>query len=515
MGYPFHLRGAIMKDITKHLKNLNKHLAKINRLNHMKNVIYYDMTTSCPKLGTDDHNDDINYLSNEIIRIINSKSYMSSVIYLGEHINDIDNLYDRRLVSKLYKDYLRIKNIDSKTQIEMNEIFNNGYLSWLEAKEKNDYSLFYPALNNIREATIKQVKLSSAPDLGTVLNNVMDSCEEGMNEKDLDHFFNTIKKAIIHLLRQISTSKVKIRTDFLNRKVPLYKQMDFSKYLLETIGYDMNKGAIGLTEHPYTISISKNDHRVTTHIYEDNFISNIYSVIHEGGHGIFGQNIPDDCYIHHIDEYRSLAMDESSSRFFENVIGRSKEFIHLIYPKFHEYFYEEFSDVTEEELYKAVNLVDPGLIRTEADELTYTLHIIIRYELEKEILNNNINLKDLNKLWNQKYKEYLGVDVPNDTLGVLQDVHWSGGFGYFPTYSLGNAYNQMYLKEMNKVLNVKELILNNNIKEIVNYLRDNVYKKACNLSASDWIKDICNEDLNPNYFIEYLTNKYKEIYELD
>ena len=276
----------------------------------------------------------------------------------------------------------------------------------------------------------------------------------------------------------------------------------------------MNRGSLGFTEHPFTNSLAKNDHRVTTHIFEDNFLSNIYSVIHEGGHGIFGQNIPNSDYDNHIDHYRSLAMDESVSRFFENRIGRSRAFIHLIFPEFKKIFRSELSDVTEEDLYLAANEVKSNLIRTEADELTYSLHIAIRYELEKALFNKEITVNELSKRWNKLYKEYLGEVVSDDAHGVLQDVHWSSGFGYFPTYALGNAYNAMYYNTMLEEFDINQVILNDNIQRIVDYMRDNVFAKASCLDAQTWIKKITKRDFTVDDYLDYLEEKFTEIYKL-
>ena len=208
-------------------------------------------------------------------------------------------------------------------------------------------------------------------------------------------------------------------------------------------------------------------------------------------------------------------MHESVSRFYENILGRSKAFIHLIYPKFKEIFGDIFFDVSEEELYEAVNEVKPSLIRTEADELTYSLHIIIRYEIEKDIINNKVDLKDIKALWNKKYEEYLGVTPTNDSEGILQDVHWSSGFGYFPTYALGNIYNAMYYNSMKEKLDVDKLIRENKMDVILKYMTENVFKDANKLDSKTWIKKITNKDIDSSYFLKYLEDKYVELYRLE
>lgn len=502
------------KNIEKELIELKKILTKKQRLSHMIEVINFDQETQAPFKGIEEHGKDIIELQAQIFKLTNSKKYKDLVVNLYESLNEIECKYDKRLITLLHDNYLRNKNITPAIQNKISSIYSEAYLSWINAKEKKDYSLFKPTLEKIVEATNLKLELSKLPTKGNKLNDLMEEYEGDMTTDLLDNFFNELKEAIVPLLKKIQSSDVKIRTDFTTRKVDKYKQIEFGKYLLDVIGYDLSRGALGFSEHPFTTSISQNDHRVTTHVYEDNFISNIYSVVHEGGHGIFGQNVSEKSYKHFVDGTRSLGEDESVSRFFENRIGRSKEFIHLIYPKFKEMFAPTFDDVSEEELYLAVNEVKPGLIRTEADELTYTLHIIIRYEIEKEIVNENISLEHLNELWNKKYEEYLGVKVDNDANGILQDIHWTGGFGYFPTYAIGNAYNAMYFNRMKNELNVKKLILENNIKEIVKWMKENVFDSATYLSPKEWIKSLTLRELDPTDFKEYLVEKYSEIYKL-
>lgn len=499
----------------KLLENINEYLNKINLFQHMSALISYDAETVCPTKSIEQNNKDLVYLSGEVSKIFKDKNFISSVTSLYK-IKDELPLRKKVLIEHLNKIILDEKNITTKKREEFDTILTNGYLSWLKAKQANSYSLFKDTLKKIVRVTKEEIELSARPLETTLFNRIMENNEPKMTTELLDPFFEQIKSTLIPLLKEIKNSKVKIRNDFTTREVSEEKQLKFAKYLLETIGYDISRGAIGQTEHPFTTSISKDDHRVTTHIFKNNFLSNIYSIIHEGGHAIFGQNIPEEDHteINFSDGFRTLAMDESTSRFFENMIGRSKEFIHLIYPKFKEIFAEEMSDVTEEELYLAANEIKPNLIRTEADELTYSLHIAIRYELEKGLFNNTISFDNLSNEWNRLYKEYLGKTVTSDRDGILQDVHWSSGFGYFPTYSLGNAYNAMYLKQMEKDINVKQLILDNNIKEIVKYMREHIFNISSLYDAPTWIKQITNEEFSAKDYLDYLCNKFKTIYKL-
>lgn len=496
------------------IKKLYSLLDKVKRLEHMASIINYDISTQSPLKGMAESNQDLVEISSQIFKIKTSKEFIDLVVELHDNFDLLD-IYEKKLISELYNNYLDSKNVSAKLQRQISEKQANNFQTWLEAKEASDYKKFEPVLKNTLNTYKKLATLSEKPKLATPLDDIMDDYEHGMTVEMLDKFFARIKERLVPFIQKIRTADLSHKSvELFTRTVPEWKQKEFAKYLLTTIGYDFARGGLGESEHPFTTSISKDDHRVTTHIYANNIISNIYSVLHEGGHGIFGQSIEDLMYEKHIDHYRSLAMDESSSRFFENIIGRSREFISLIYPEFHRIFRAELKDVRETDLYFAVNRVNFEKIRVEADELTYSLHILIRYEIEKELVNNNLTTKGLNKLWNKLYKEYLGVKVENDKEGILQDVHWSSGFGYFPTYALGNAYNAMYFKKMKSELNFTQTILDNEIPTIVNWMKENVYKKASYLTSAEWIKDICGEELNPDAYIDYLIEKYSQIYSL-
>ena len=255
--------------------------------------------------------------------------------------------------------------------------------------------------------------------------------------------------------------------------------------------------------------------RVTTHYYEDSFISNVFTTLHEGGHALFMQNEPEELHRNHCDNRMSNAMHETISRFYENLIGRSEAFIACAAPKIREFAGGTFDDISDRELYEAVNVARPGLIRTEADELSYCLHILIRYELEKALLNGEITVDEIPALWNAKYKEYLGVDVPDDAHGCLQDVHWSGyAFGYFPSYALGNAYGVQILRTMQRDFDVFGAVREGRLTAIRDWLVEHVFSIASLSTPDEWIRAITGESLNVNYYLDYLEEKFKRIYDL-
>jgi carboxypeptidase Taq len=283
---------------------------------------------------------------------------------------------------------------------------------------------------------------------------------------------------------------------------------------MDILGLDPERRALTVSEHPFTDGYSINDVRITTHYYEDAFASNMYSVIHEGGHALFEMFQPAANHQHYLSS-KTMGQHESVSRFYENIIGRSEAFVHLIYPVLRELMPDTMSDVTERELYEALNVVQPSLVRTEADEFTYTFHVIIRYEIEKEMVNGDLDLKRLPEIWNEKYREYLGVVPENDRDGVLQDMHWSSGFGYFPTYALGNMYNAMYYNRMQQDFDVMQAVSSGDMARILDWMKANVFAKADRMDPKPWIHEITGRDFTPDDFIDYLEKKYGDLYGLD
>ena len=494
------------------LKRLKEILALLKKYEHALGIMYFDFETIVPNDAREEEAEILDFFSNEHFKISSSDEMKELTQYLYDNKDQIEDPLDVSLINKLYDKYQKIKNITPEFDLKMSNIFSRSYNTWLKAKEAKDYNLFKDVFKEVIDIEKEAVGYRENK-LPNYYDNLLNDCEEGLLQEDLDPFFKELKEGLIDLINRIKNSKHVIRRDFLNRKVPIHKQELFSKYLLELNGYNFNKGVLSTTEHPFTSDIAKNDARVTTHYHEDMVLSNIYSIIHEGGHAILMQNEREEDYEHFINDYVTNGMHESVSRFYENIIGRSKEYVHLIYPKFIEIF-DEFKDISEQELYEAINIVEPSLIRTEADEVTYGLHIIIRYEMEKMICNNQIQVEDIPTMWNKLYKDYLGVDVPNDAEGVLQDVHWTSGFGYFPSYAIGNCYNAMYLKRLEKELPFKELILKGDFKTINQWMKDNVFIHANVLTPKEWIKELTGESLSPKAFLEYLNNKYKEIYRL-
>lgn len=498
---------------------------KLNRLyallrqceyrNHAIQILNYDMETQAPEGGMEDDGRDISYLSEEIFRIQSSDEFRNLVEELYQEREKYD-IWDQRLLTLLKRQNDRTKNITPEFDRERTELFNKAYITWIKAKEKNDYSLFEDCLEKVSDSERKYASLQDNHNEETLYDVLLNQYEEGFTSKDLDCFFDELEQGLVPLLRKVRTSSYTPRHDFLRRRVPINKQEEFSEFLMRFNGFDFTRGSLSTTEHPFTSQFSYNDVRITTHYFEDNFISNMYSIIHEGGHALFGQNVKEEVFTHLLGEASlSMSKHESVSRFYENVIGRSRAYIHAIYPEFQRIFHEEMQDVSEEDFYEGANYVDfKNPLRTEADELTYSLHIIIRYRLEKKMMEGKINFDHLDKEWNQLYKEILGIENKDAKTGILQDVHWTSGFGYFPTYSMGNALNCMYVKKMKQDLDFEKTIEEGRMDKILAWMKDNVFSTAPLYDTKEWIRSLTGEKFSPKAYIDYLTEKFSNLYHL-
>jgi carboxypeptidase Taq len=396
----------------------------------------------------------------------------------------------------------------------MDEPFAKAYREWLSAKKVSDFSIVAPSLRKTIALTRKAIDLRDRK-YPTYYTACLDDHEKGGSEAQLDAFFGALKERIVPLIRRIQAEGKPIREDFLTRPCPIARQETFSRYLLELEGLKKSALVLMTTEHPFTTNFGPQDVGVTTHYYEESFVSNICTTLHEGGHALFMQNEPEEFYEEHADDSMTNAMHECISRFYENLIGRSEAFVRYVYPKFLEIAGDTFADVSERELYEAMNLSRPGLNRCESDELTYSLHVMIRYELEKRLFNGDLEPKDLPKEWNRLYKEYLGVDVPDDRRGVLQDSHWASGlFGYFPSYALGSAYGAQLIKRMEQEIDVWGNVKKGNLKPIVDWLTEHIYRFGCMKEPGKLMEEAFGAPFDPTYYTDYLTEKYTTLYGL-
>ena len=494
----------------KRLQRLDRLLDEIEAYQRCIGKVYFDMSCCAPEEGIAQAGDDMALLGLRVYELTHSAQYTALLTALHEDRETLPEIR-RAAVEHLYRSFAREKNLTAEQSFEMDTATNRAYGDWLQAKKANDFSLFRDSFATVIDCTRRAV-LARDEQKQTVYDTLLDDYEPGGSIAQLDAFFDALKARILPLIRRIQTEGKPVRTDFLSRPVPIRKQEALSRRLLDLQGLRASALVLMTTEHPFTDHYGPNDVRVTTHYYENNFISNIFSTLHEGGHALFMQNEPKALYEQHAADHMTSAMHECISRFYENVIGRSRAFVSYALPLLREYAGDTFADVTEEELYRAVNAAKPGLIRMDADELTYCVHILIRYELEKAFVNGEIGVDEIPALWNAKYKEYLGLDVPDDAQGCLQDVHWTGSYGYFPSYALGSAYGAQILRAMQKEFDVFGAVAKGDLKPVGEWLTERAFSIASLRTPEQWIREITGEAPDPNCFLDYLEEKFSEIY---
>ena len=497
-----------LNEAVANLKEKNKLLAAYY---HAMGVMYYDIETAAPKNAIGGFSDTMAALSEITYKLSVTEENFELLDFLTAHADELDEI-TRREVEEAQKGLKLLRNVPIEEYVEYQRIQSEASAVWHEAKVKSDYAMFEPHLKKLVEYNIKFAKYA-APERDPY-DYWLDEFEPGFTQDVLDKYFAKVKAALVPLIHRIC-EKGQPDDSFIFKFYPIARQRELSSYLMDVMGINKDDCAIGETEHPFTTGFNKHDVRITTHYYEDALASSMYSVIHEGGHATYEMGVGDEIMESPLAGGASCGMHESQSRFYENIIGRSRAFIDLVFPKIKEMFPEQLEGVTAEEFYKAVNRAEPSLVRTEADELTYSLHVLIRYEIEKKLMHGELDTKDVPAEWNRLYKEYLGVDVPCDKEGCLQDSHWSGGsFGYFPSYSLGSAYGAQILHAMKKELDIDTLVREGNIGKVTEWLREHIHKYGMIKKPAELLRISTGEDFDPDYYIDYLTEKFTKLYEL-
>lgn len=496
------------KQALEALSRLQETLAAYN---HVLGVTGLDASTSAPKGSYEGRGKAMGILSRVTYDLMANPENEEMLSVLEA---DLDSLttQQKREVELLRKNYDQLHRIPAEEYVEFNVLLNDAETFWEKAKLENNFDLFAPYLEKIVAFNIKFAGYydSSKAPYDALLNEY----EEGLNTQILDEFFARLRSTIVPLLEKISKAK-EIDNSFLFRSYPIDKQKQFSEYLMQVLDMDRNYCAISESEHPFTSGFNNKDVRITTHYYENAPTFSIFSTIHEGGHAIYELDC-DDCYNYTmLSGGASMGIHESQSRFYENLIGRSRAFTGFIFPKLKELFPEQLDGVDAEMFYRAVNKVQPSLIRTEADELTYCLHIMVRYEIEKQLISGKLAVKDVPAAWNAMYKEYLGVDVPDDTNGCLQDVHWAGGsIGYFPSYALGSAYGPQMLHCMEQeVGEIYSDVAKGDLSKARNWLKEHIHRYSALYKPTELFERACGK-FDAKYFTDYLTKKFTELYEL-
>lgn len=496
-------------------QQFTEHVGKMRAYQEALSLLYWDLRTGAPKKGIDLRSETIGTLSSELFALSTSDSFGELLSSLEAEKDGMDVVL-RRSIEEARKEYDLSKKIPPEEYREFVVLQSKAESVWEDAKAASDFSLFEPYLEKLVATTKRMIGYWGEKN-GSAYNTLLDQYEPGMTTEILDEVFGTLRGRIIALVQKIADSEHKPETGFLFGHFPKEAQRDFSFQVLEQLGYDFEAGRLDETVHPFMTTINRHDIRVTTKYDEKDFRTAVFGTIHECGHALYEQNLSEKLAGLPVETGASMGIHESQSLFFENFVGRNYKFWSSNFGLLKEYAAGQFEGVSVADYWRAINESKPSLIRIEADELTYALHIMIRYELEKGLFNGDVAVKDLPQLWNDKYEEYLGIRPTNDAEGVLQDVHWAGAsFGYFPSYALGYMYAAQFKNAMLKDLpNYDELLEAGNVAPIREWLTEKVHQHGAVKKPLEILQDATGEGLNAEHLASYLEEKYSKIYQLN
>ncbi|WP_409270427.1 carboxypeptidase M32 [Neobacillus sp. SCS-31] len=493
-------------------KDFLEYVKKMAAYNEALGLIYWDLRTGAPREGHVQRAEVIGVLQSEVFK-------MSVSDEMEKYIDELSGLVldpvTNKVLEECKKNFDRNRKIPEDLFREYVVLQARSESVWEEAKKASDFEMFRPYLEKLVAITKQFIEYWGHG--GNPYNSLLDMYEPGITVEVLDNVFARLRDKIVPLVSEIAKSGNKPETGFLSHYFPKEAQKDFSLEVLKEIGYNFNAGRLDETVHPFATGLNPGDVRVTTNYDEHDFRTAVFGTIHEGGHALYEQNISKELIGTPLCSGTSMGIHESQSLFYENFIGRSLGFWKSNFDLLKKYADGQFDGVSVDDFYRAVNESKPSFIRIEADELTYPLHIIIRYEIEKGLFNNEIEVKDLPEVWNRKYEEYLGIRPRNDEEGVLQDVHWSGGsFGYFPSYALGYMYAAQFMNTLKKELpDFDSLLEKGEFLPIKEWFTRHVHSFGKMKKPLEILYDATGEGLNPDYLIEYLYEKYSAVYGLN
>lgn len=474
-------------------------------------VLQWDQETFMPPKGAMFRGQQISTLS-EISHRLFSEEELGGILQDLKGCQDLTS-EEKRNVELTYEDFVKNKKYTSSFVRALSEQINKTFHAWIESRKQNSFSFYEKDLGELIRLKREETEI-----LGYAhhpYNALLNDYEKGCTVELLDHTFSNLLPTLKEITEKIA-SKPQVDDAFLYQHFPKNEQWEWSLKLIRSLGFDESSGRQDISEHPFSTSFNRNDVRITTRIDENDFGNMTWSCIHETGHALYEQGLPEEQYGLPLGEPCSYSLHESQSRLWENNAGRSKEFWEHYYPLLKQHFPNQLKNTGLEQFYHGINKVNPSLIRTEADEITYHFHVFIRYELEKKLLDKSLDAREIPGYWNEQYKKLLGVDVPDDKKGCLQDVHWShGSFGYFPTYSLGSFYAaQFFFKACQDLNSLKTSISRGDTNTLLAWLRERIHKRGRFFTSEELCKDITGSTLEVKYFVNYLLDKYVSIYNL-
>ena len=499
-------------EVNQAVKDLLALQDRLSAYNHAMGLISYDGDTAAPRGTAENRAHTQGILSEIAYEITTGEDTAELLDFLNAHKAELGQR-EKRMVELLLKQIRFMRKIPKDEYVAYDKLVVASQSVWHKAKLESDFAAFQPYLEKIFEYNLRFARYAE-PDMDPY-DFWLNENEPGLNRKTCDAFFAALRKRLVPLIRACG-EKEQVKDDCLKGDFPEAPQRELALWMMEVMGLDMDRVGLATTEHPFTTMLGSHlDERITTHYYREDVSYSLFSVIHEGGHALYDTGSdPAFCYTV-LDGGVSMCIHESQSRFYENILGRSKPFIRFLFPKVAQLFPQQMKGYAWQDFYRAVNRVQPTLIRTEADEVTYCLHIMIRYELEKQLMDGELSVGELPEKWNSLYREYLGIQVPDDRRGVLQDSHWSfGAIGYFPSYALGNAYGAQFLREMEKTVDWRSALEKGDFEPINAWNREHIWSFGSLYTPQQVLQNALGGPLDPNCYLDYLEEKCKELYGL-
>lgn len=477
-------------------------------------LLGWDQQTNMPHNGVVERSEQLATLSKLIHERTVAEEHGKMLDDLLEYTKTLDpDSDDARLIRRAKIDYDKATRVPTERVAEYARVTALAQEAWVEARAKSDFKLFQPHLEHI--VALRREYADYFKPYDHVYDPLLDDFEPGLKTAEVKDIFNRLRPQQVELLKAIA-SRPQVEDDFLHLKYEDKKQWDFGVDVITRFGFDWKGGRQDRSAHPFTTSFGIGDVRITTRIIEDMVTSAMFSTMHEAGHGMYQQGLDRSLSRTILANGTSMAVHESQSRMWENLVGRSRPFWKFFYPKLQELFPGQLGNVSMEKFYKAVNKVSPSFIRVESDEATYNLHIMLRLELEIALMEGSLEVSQLPEAWNAKMKEYLGITPPNDAKGVLQDVHWSGGMiGYFPTYALGNLVSAQLWEVINRdIPDLESQIEQGKFDALLGWLRDKIHRHGAKFDPQELVQRVTGSKIDPQPYVNYLRKKYSDIYGL-
>jgi carboxypeptidase Taq len=493
------------------LSELKSILAEVSDLNAASSLLGWDQQTYMPRAGAEARGQQMGTLGK-----IAHEMFVSDKV--GKLLDELKGAYpegsdEAALVRVTKRDFDKQTRVPAAFIVEQAQVTSAANEGWVEARQKSDFSIFEPHLAKVVDLTRRYIDFF--PKADHPYDTLLDDFEPGMKTAEVQSIFAELRKKQVKLLQAIAEKK-QVDDSFLHLKYPEAKQRAFGEKVITAFGVDWNAFRQDKSPHPFCTSFSINDVRITTRFSKDFLNPALFGTMHETGHGFYDGGTNPDYERTSLAGGASLGVHESQSRMWENLVGRSLPFWQHFYPLLQKTFPSQLGDVSLRKFYKAINKVEPSLIRVEADEATYNMHIMLRLEIEIAMVEGAVALKDLPALWNAKMKEYLGIVPPNDAQGVLQDIHWSfAGIGYFSTYSLGNIISaQLWEKINNDIPDLPAQIRKGKFDSLLGWLRANVHIHGRKYDPQDLVQKVTGSRIDPRPYLRYLETKFSDVYSL-